>query len=832
MKSEEDGFSVWGNKQITPNQQDVFTADYASPIASSSSLLTHPSSPITHYPSLITQAIRVRGIVQGVGFRPFVHRLARELGLDGWVRNDGEGVEIAVRGEKNAIATLLSRLKTDAPPLAQVDQIAVSEAPATLVENTGFAIRESHGGHARTGVSPDAAICRECIEELLDPADRRYRYPFINCTHCGPRYTIAARLPYDRPNTSMAGFVLCSACRSEYDDPLNRRFHAQPNACPVCGPQLALLDGSGNPIKTEDVVAEALARLKRGEILAVKGLGGFHLMCDARNAAALTALRRRKQREAKPFALMAANPASLAGFAAWDAAEAALLATFERPIVLLRKTATCDACLPLVAPGVAWLGALLPYAPLHYLLFHEDAGRPAGSGWLEEVQTLLLVATSANPGGEPLVTGNDEAYARLAGIADAYLVHDREILVGCDDSVVRSNGEWVMGDEEWGKPIAQRPLPIPHVFIRRARGYTPRAIRLAQAGPAVLACGGWYKNTVCLTRDDLAFVSQHIGDLDNAATCRAMEDAVFHLMDVLEISPQIVAHDLHPDFHSSRFAAAFALERDLPAVAVQHHHAHLAAVLAEHRVTHPVLGLALDGVGLGSDGNAWGGELLRLEGDGFKRLGHLRELRLPGFDRAAREPWRMAASVLFDLGRGAEIEKRYAAFPAVGTVMQMLERDFNAPPTSSCGRLFDAAAGLLGVMPTMAFEGQAAMRLESLATQHGDIEPLADGYVLEAGGTLSFLPLLAVLAEMKDCSRGAALFHATLAEGLAQWVVREARISDAVVLGGGCFLNAILSKKLGNRLREQGLTVLEARQAPPNDGGISLGQAWVARQKS
>jgi hydrogenase maturation protein HypF len=786
--------------------------------------------------------IRVRGTVQGVGFRPFVYRLAQELKLDGWVLNDGEGVEIGVRGNEETIATLLARLKSEAPPLAQVARIEAGEMPSDPVPEPGFVIRESHGGHAHTAVTPDAATCPDCLAELLDPTDRRYRYPFTNCTHCGPRYTITARLPYDRPNTSMAGFTLCPACRHEYDDPFDRRFHAQPNACPVCGPQLALLDGAGNPVAAEDVLSEAVDRLGRGEILAVKGLGGFHLMCDARNGATVVALRRRKQREAKPFAVMAANPASLAGLAECDEAEETLLRTRERPVVLLRKNAACDRELPGVADGVAWLGALLPYTPLHTLLFHEAAGRPEHAAWLEQPQPFLLVCTSANPGGEPLVTGNAEAVTRLAGIADAYLIHDRDILVGCDDSVARVSkgtpsplaGEG--GGEGEKSPILTPTLALPltgggnYCFIRRARGYTPRAIKLPQAGPATLACGGWYKNTICLTRDDEAFISQHIGDLDNAATCRAMEEAVSHLMKVLEIQPEIVAHDLHPDFHSSRFAAAFAAKHGLPVLAVQHHHAHLAAVLAEHGVTRPALGLALDGIGLGSDGGAWGGELMRLEGAEFVRLGHLRELRLPGGDRAAREPWRMAASAFYEMGRGAEIGQRFAAFPAAATVMHMLERGLNAPPTSSCGRLFDAAVGLLGIMPTMDFEGQAAILLESLAARHGDIAPLPGGYSLETGGTLSFLPLLDALSNIGDASHGAALFHATLVDGLAQWVIQAARHSglETIVLGGGCFLNAILSRRLRGALQREGLTTLEARQVPANDGGLSLGQAWVA----
>ena len=807
----------------------------------------------------VAARIRVRGIVQGVGFRPFVYRLAIELGLSGWVRNDADGVEIEAQGGEAALAALLRGLKSEAPDLARVDE--VSALPAEVLQHHGFAILESCAGQAHTGIAPDAAICAACLAEIFDPANRRYRYPFTNCTHCGPRYTITRRLPYDRPNTSMAKFALCPDCRREYVDPLDRRFHAQPNACAVCGPRLWLFTPSPQPSPAcgggshssplpqageglgvreectlDDPIIEALSRLRAGQILAIKGIGGFHLMCDARNAKAIARLRQRKQREEKPFAVMLAGAASVAPFAVCSDAERQLLEARERPIVLLKKRAECDAALPGVAPCMGELGVLLPYAPLHYLLFHQAAGRPDGAAWPATPQELALVCTSANPGDEPLVIGNDEALARLAGIADVFLLHDRDIVVRCDDSVVRVNREWAMGNGEWGKPIAGEPSLITHhpspSFLRRARGYTPRAIKLAQAGRSVLAVGGWFKNTVCLTRGDEAFLSQHIGDLDNAATCRSLEETVQHLMNVLEIEPEIVAHDLHPDFFSSRFAADFARSRGIPLIPVQHHHAHVAAVMAEHGVAGPVLGLALDGVGLGSDGKAWGGELLRVDGASFERLGHLTELALPGGDRAAREPWRMAASVLHALGRGGEIERRFAQ-PGATAVRQMLEKNLNSPATSSCGRLFDAAAGLLGAREVAAFEGQAAMLLEGLAERHGPVAPMNGGYTL-VGGVLNLLPLLATLSETRDAGQGAALFHATLAEALAEWVAAK-RVEtglNAVVFGGGCFLNRLLSAEVAARLEALGAQVYQARQAPPNDGGLSLGQAWVAMKSS
>ncbi|MFA7318544.1 MAG: carbamoyltransferase HypF [Sulfuricella sp.] len=776
----------------------------------------HPAQPVA-------TSIRVRGQVQGVGFRPFVYRLACELGLAGWVRNDGDGVEIAVQGERTAISGLLRRLKSDAPPLARVTAVEATEN-AAFSPLQGFSIQESQAGPARTGIAPDTATCPACLAELFDPAGRRYRYPFINCTGCGPRYTITRHLPYDRPYTSMAGFPLCPACNQEYRDPETRRFHAEPNACPVCGPRLSMRDAAGRIIGTQDVIAASVSLLKAGKILALKGLGGFHLVCDARNAESVATLRKRKQREEKPFAVMAANPLSLKSLVQMSEAETGLLQTSERPIALLRKQPGCDDALPDIAPGIAWLGAMLPYTPLHYLLFHEAAGKPSGTAWLEQPQELLLVVTSANPCGEPLVIDNDEALARLEGIADAFVLHDRDIVARCDDSVVRNATAVTLHTSPF-------TLHSPFQFIRRARGYTPRAILLPRSGPSVLACGGWFKNTICLTRGNEAFVSQHLGDLDNASTCEALEETVAHLMNVLEIQPEIVAHDLHPDFHSSRFAVEFATERGIPAVVVQHHHAHIAAVLAEHGIDEPALGLALDGVGLGTDGTAWGGELLRLEGGRFERLGHLAQLQLPGGDRAAREPWRMAASALHQLGRGEEISRRFA-MPAAAMLCQMLDKGVNTPSTSSCGRLFDAAAGLLGIRDTASFEGKAAMLLEGLAETHGAVAPMHNGYSLAADSQLDFLPLLGALAGNPGAAYGAALFHATLANGLAAWVLQATQRSGItiVALGGGCFLNAILSRNLRDALSEAGLRVLEAHKVPPNDGGLSLGQAWVAMQ--
>jgi hydrogenase maturation protein HypF len=759
------------------------------------------------------RAIRVRGAVQGVGFRPFVFRLARDLGLVGWVFNDADGVSIEVEGPACTLASFERRLKADAPPLARIEHLQAT-ARTRLQRERGFRILASRQGKVTTSIPPDTATCDPCLAELFDPADRRHRYAFINCTQCGPRYTLTRKLPYDRAQTSMAAFAQCPLCLREYTDPARRRFHAEPNACPACGPALALVDARNRPV-AGDPIAATLELLRAGRIVAIKGLGGFHLACDARNPGAVARLRERKQREEKPFAVMVAGLASAALWVRSGPAEQALLQSRERPIVLLAMQPGCAERLAGVAPGLNVLGMMLPCTPIEFLLFHEAAGRPAGTGWLQDAHDLLLVMTSANPGGEPLVTGNDEALMRLEGIADALLMHDRDIVARCDDSVLRLGAG--------GAPQ----------FIRRARGYTPMPVKLPRPGPSVLAAGAWLKNTICITRADEAFLSPHIGDLDNAATCSALADMAEHLCAVLDVKPQAVAHDLHPDFFSTRFALEFAAVHSLPAHAVQHHHAHVAAVAAEHGVDGPLLGLALDGIGLGEDKAAWGGELLIVDGAAFRRLGHLSTLAMPGGDAVAREPWRMAAAALHRIGRGAQIEPRFRGRPAAAAVAQMLALDLRCPPTTSMGRWFDAAAALLQVRETSAYEGQAPMLLEALA---GAGAPCASDRELGelvrilADGTLDPTLLIARLADADDARNGAVLFHHAIADGLARWVAAAAETTGlrTVALAGGCFLNALLTALLAARLGQLGVRVLEARQAPPNDGGLALGQAWVA----
>lgn len=754
--------------------------------------------------------LHIRGLVQGVGFRPYVWRLAGELGIAGWVRNDGDGVTLLAAGTH--LDDFLARLPREIPPLARIDAIdstASDERPAP-----GFVIRDSVAGAVRTAIGPDAAICPDCIADLCDPTNRRWRYAFTTCTHCGPRYTVSAGIPYDRARTSLAGFPLCAPCIAEYTDPADRRFHAETTCCPDCGPQLRLLDENGADLAAggDDPIAATLALLRAGRIVAIKGLGGFHLACDARNRAAVAALRRRKAREAKPFAVMGLNPGALAAFAEFGDGERALFADVAAPIVLCRKGA---AELAGVAPGLPWLGVMRPATPLHLLLWHEAAGRPAGTDWLAAPCDLLLVMTSANPQGEPLVTGNAEALQRLSGIADAFLVHDRDIVVRCDDSVVRVTD---------GAPA----------FLRRARGYVPLPIPLADDGPPVLALGAHLKNAVCVLRGREAFVSQHIGSLDNAATLAFLEETVAHLLAVLDVKPALIAHDLHPDYASTALALRLADELGVPACAVGHHHAHIGAICAEHGVNGALLGLALDGVGLGPDGGAWGGELLRVDGADCRRLGHLRPLALPGGDRAAREPWRMAIAALHGAGLGNQVARWLAwTWPEreAGPLLTLLDRQLRCPPTSSLGRWFDAAAGLLGVRDVSLYEGQAAMELEGRAAAHGPVEPLAGGWRI-AGDILDFSPLLPALLDCTDAGQGAALFHATVAAGLADWAmlaVKREKLAK-MAIGGGCAANAILLDALRRRLTAAGIEVLEARAVPAGDGGLALGQAWVARR--
>ncbi|MEY9591136.1 hydrogenase maturation protein HypF [Bradyrhizobium yuanmingense] len=721
----------------------------------------------------------VSGAVQGVGFRPYVYGLAIRYGLAGFVINGAEGVIIEVEGHR--ALEFVATLPLEAPPLARIVDICVRETAARAEK--GFSIGTSEAGKLSTQIVADAAVCQQCLKELFDPENRHYLYPFISCCHCGPRYTIAERLPYDRRNTVMRAFGLCAACVADYADPASRRFHAEAIACPACGPRLS------------HGISDIVAAIARGQIVAIKGLGGYQLLCDARNQDAVQRLRRRKHRLQKPFAVLVDSIERVSEIAGASAPELALLESVARPIVLLPSR---NNLAPAIAPGLSRVGVMLPVVPLHHLIFHALGSRGARAA-----SSPVIVATSANVCGEPLLIDNAQALRRLDGIADLVVTHDRDILTSADDSVV--------------SVVAGRPQ-----FVRRARGYVPEPIRLARSVPSVLAVGGELKSTVTITRDNQAFVSQYIGDLNTAEGIRVFEKTIRHLTSILDVEPVAFAHDLHPDMASTRFAEANA--RAL--VAVQHHHAHAAAVIAEHGHAGPALALVLDGHGLGADGGNWGGELLLCEGTWFRRIGHLAPLQMPGGDRAAREPWRMASAVLHGLGRGNEIGQRFAAQRQAGCVSDLFDQP-GGTTTTSAGRLFDAAAALLGIAHLQSYEGEAAMKLEALVRRATILEA---GWTID-GGVLSLRPLFSrLIADDIDAAGGAGLFHGTFAAACVDWVTRAARTTgvNTVVLNGGCFLNAVLSDEIPRGCSAAGLTPLVPRRLPPSDGGLSLGQAWIA----
>ncbi|MDR2852191.1 MAG: carbamoyltransferase HypF [Burkholderiaceae bacterium] len=772
----------------------------------------------------------VTGCVQGVGFRPFVWRKATQLQLAGEVCNTARGVLIDVQGERGSLQALEAALRCDheLPPLARIDGISASDA-SPRGNWQGFAIVGSRDdGSATAAIPVDTAVCAACVTELFTRANRRWRHPFITCTDCGPRFTLAWRTPYDRANTSMAAFEMCPDCAREYHDPASRRFHAEPIACPRCGPRLVFEDwrapaaaqdtAAQEPPARSDPIEAAWRLIEAGGIVAVQGLGGFHLLCDARQPDAVARLRQRKHRPAKPFATLTLNTASAARWVHLDPADIPLLESAQRSIVLLPLREQRSGALLHVAPGLRQLGLMLPSTPIHYLLFHAALGQPQGQDWLNEAHDLIWVATSANRSGQPLLIDPAQARSELAGIADAMLWHDRAIAARCDDSVLLSRG---------GRAGA--------LWLRRARGQVPLPITLPRPGPAVLALGGYLNNCFTVTQGRQAWVSQHIGDLSSAAACDALETTVQRWLDYWRIVPQAVVCDVQPDIHSSRLAARIAQQRALPLLSVQHHHAHVAAVLAEHGCDEPALGLALDGFGLGQDedgsGNAWGGELLRLERGRVERLGHLSALALPGGDAAARAPWRMALALLHRLGERERLPAGVDAQTAA-RVRQQIERDFNCPQTTSLGRWFDAVAGLAGICPNQSYEGEAAMRLEALA------EPVtADGVDPSLwhvdGLRLDLLPLAARLIQVDDAAVMARLWHAALSQALADWIAQAMQATGlrTVALAGGCCANRLLVQGLADALADTPCRLLQARQLPPGDGALSLGQAWVTVQQ-
>ncbi|AMP90981.2 carbamoyltransferase HypF [Legionella pneumophila] len=729
--------------------------------------------------------ISIQGLVQGVGFRPCVYKLAKQMELTGFVQNNASGVLIEIQGQY--LSQFIPKLRDQLPPLATIHNVEFISLPV-ISNETAFEILDSQQGKANTAITPDVCICSECLSELFDPQSRYYRYPFLNCTHCGPRFTITRNLPYDRCQTSMSQFRLCQWCQSDYLNPDNRRYHAQPTACGHCGPQLSVS------------VDEITQRIGEGEIIALKGLGGYQFICDARNEETISKLRLRKNRETKPFALMVANVKSAERIAEVSSQARLVLESRERPIVLLRKK---GAFLPDgIAPGLNHLGIMLPSTPLHYLLFNSFLGNPDYCQWLDEYHPMVLVVTSANIGGEPLIIDDKKAEQGLLAIADKIVSHDREIITRADDSVVHMVNE------------APR-------LIRRARGYVPIPLKLPYEIPPTLALGGHLKNTFCITRGNEAFVSQHIGSLNNKATIEYFHESLHHLLKFLAVKPEKIACDWHPDFYTSRLAQ----EYGLPFYGVQHHHAHLASVAAEYGIQEPVLGLVLDGYGFGSNSESWGGELLLLEKATFKRIGHFFPILQPGGELAAREPWRMAAGILYTLGRGDEIPQRFKEQTQAPYLLQLLEKKIHCPLTTSCGRLFDAVSALLGVESLSRFEGHAAMRLESMVT-HPQI--LNKGWVIN-DNVFDMRPALRFLANTKEQQLGANLFHGTLIAGLSEWITGICREKGMrmLLLSGGCFLNQVLAEGLVHSLIKSGINPLLPQLLPPNDGGIALGQAWI-----
>jgi hydrogenase maturation protein HypF len=703
---------------------------------------------------------RVTGVVQGVGFRPFVHGLAHRHELSGFVLNDGQGVIVEAEGEIAELDRFSAGLRDEAPPLARVDSVLAQNT--TLRGDTEFVIEASATTGGTAAIPADVATCDDCLRELFDPGDRRFRYPFINCTQCGPRFTIVVSVPYDRPLTTMAGFLLCADCRREYEDPGNRRFHAEPIACPVCGPRLSL------PLEH---VVEAL---QAGSIVAVKGLGGYHLACDAANEKTVARLRARKHREEKPFALMTTAPADLVEI---EQAEGALLRSRERPIVLLRRRADAPLA-PSVAPETQWLGVMLPYTPLHHLLLNDFGG--------------ALVMTSGNRADEPIAYEDDEARERLDGIADLLLAHNRPIHRRCEDSVVRA------------------AFPI-----RRSRGYVPAALSLpVPARRPIVAAGAELKSTFCVARGMEAFISPHLGDLDSEQAYEAFRTDLELYLAMLGVKAELIAHDLHPEY----LATKWALEQDTELLGVQHHHAHAAACLAEHGEAGPALALVFDGTGYGTDGTLWGGELLRCDLESFERLAHLEPVPLPGGEAAIRQPWRTCASYL-------EAAKRPVPFERWAVVRESLK--VNAPLSSGMGRLFDAVATLLGVREEVMYEGQAAIELEQLA---GGVSVKPYAWSFGDGPALVGL-VHDELAEGRSRSEIAAAFHETVALAAARACAERGGL-DTVALSGGTFQNVRLLGATRRHLECMGFRVLSHRSVPPNDGGISYGQAAVAAART
>ena len=744
--------------------------------------------------------IRVRGVVQGVGFRPFVFRLTQELNLAGFVGNDSEGVIIEVEGKLSQIESFVTRLKTENPVLSGI--VSFDQQTIQAKHDSAFRIiTSSHQQVGSTLISPDIATCPDCLAELFDPKDRQYRYPFINCTNCGPRYTIIESIPYDRPRTSMKVFPMCSACASEYKDPVDRRFHAQPNACPVCGPRLSLYDGR-KAMTSTDPIQVVVDTLKQGKIVAIRGVGGFHIAVDPFNVEAVNTLRARKGRAEKPFALMADSVATVRKYCHVSDDEARLLQDHARPIVLLRRKRDC-AIPQEIAPFNKYIGFMLPYTPLHHLLLKGNFD--------------CLVMTSANYSEEPIAIGNDEAITRLGAMVDLFLLHDREILQRCDDSVAR---------------IADGRVQL----IRRSRGYVPLPVSVSRrVETVILGCGGELKNTIALSRGNEVFHSQHIGDLDNPQALAFYEHSISHLAELLEVKIDAIAHDMHPEYLSTRWARA----QNLPTVAVQHHHAHLASVLAENQSEGKAIGIILDGTGYGTDGTIWGGELLIGDMKWFDRFAWLAPVPMPGGSAAIKQPWRMAVSHLYHAYGKAFTQLdlpvlRQVSSGEMTVLTQMIDKGINSPLTSSCGRLFDAVAAIVGIRDEVTFEAQAAIELEMAAEESTTASKRLEPAVM-AGGAIDTSYLIKEAVEGFMRHEGvqdiAAKFHHHLAELLVAAAVAARRTTgiETVALSGGVFQNRFITKYMLDLLRLEKFTVLQHRELPVNDAGLALGQIMVAR---
>jgi hydrogenase maturation protein HypF len=759
--------------------------------------------------------IHITGVVQGVGFRPFIYGLATRFGLTGWVRNTSAGVDIQVDGEPNALQAFVQAIPAEKPPLARLDEIqTTSQAPGGFTQFEILASQSVMG--AFQPISPDVCTCPDCLRELFDPQDRRYRYPFINCTNCGPRFTIIEDVPYDRPKTTMAGFPMCPACAAEYHNPADRRFHAQPVACPDCGPQIWLEIKGVQTERGDAALLETQRLLAKGDIIAIKGLGGFHLACDATQPQAVEELRRRKLRVDKPFALMLPDLAAVEAHCRLNLAERQALTASERPIVIAPRRPDSPVAAQ-VAPGQQTLGVMLPYTPLHYLLFANHSGNPAPS---------VLVMTSGNLNEEPIAFENAEAGKRLANLADAFLLHNRPIRTRCDDSVVRCFPSIMVGQTQAVTPL------------RRARGYAPHALQLPWNTFPLLATGTELKNTFCLARERYAFLSHHIGDMENYETLRAFEDGIEHFERLFHIQPRALAYDLHPDYLATRYALVRAEREHLPAIGIQHHHAHIAACLAEHGLAEPcqALGVAFDGTGYGTDGAIWGGEFFLASYRDCQRLAHLRYTPLPGGNAAIRQPARTALAHLWQAGldwpAGSSSLAEFSAEERTALHTQ-LERRLNAPLTSSMGRLFDAVAALTGVRQKVNYEAQAAIEFEALVDEQ---ETASYPFEMIQCQPMLVDPAPLLEAVLGDLQRGvptatiAARFHNGVAEMVVAVIVaiRRQATTRRVVLSGGVWQNLTLLKKTIQRLHKAGFEVYTHSRIPPNDGGVALGQAAIA----